>query len=56
MAGSVTWDGKSHTLLSLVPLGVYYYRVVVTDQAGNVSHGGESKLASRSLTATAPVL
>jgi hypothetical protein len=41
--GFVTWDGKDGTLLNLVPLGIYYYRVVVVDEAGNVSHGGESK-------------
>jgi hypothetical protein len=41
--GFVTWDGKDNTLLNLVPLGVYYYRVVVVDEAGNVTHSGESK-------------
>ena len=40
--GYVTWDGKDATLTSLVPLGIYYYRVVVTDEAGNTSHSGES--------------
>lgn len=42
-AGFVTWDGKDGTLLNLVPLGVYYYRVVVIDEAGNVTHSGEAK-------------
>jgi hypothetical protein len=41
--GYVTWNGKDNSLLNLVPLGVYYYRVVVVDEAGNVTHSGESK-------------
>ena len=40
--GFVTWDGKDGSLLNLVPLGIYYYRVVVVDEAGHVAHGGES--------------
>src|SRR3546814_13739297 len=41
--GSTTWDGKDRTLLQLVPVGLYYYRVVATDEAGNLAHSGESK-------------
>jgi hypothetical protein len=40
---SVTWDGKDGTLTSLVPLGVYTYRVTAIDDAGNVAFSGESK-------------
>ncbi len=40
---TTAWDGKDQSLLALVPAGVYYYRVVVTDEAGNVSQSGESK-------------
>ena len=41
--GFVTWNGYDHSLLNLVPIGIYYYRVVVVDEAGNVTHSGESK-------------
>ena len=41
--GFTNWDGKDLTLLGLVPLGIYYYRVAVVDEAGNWSHSGESK-------------
>lgn len=41
--GSTKWDGKDHTVLQFVPLGLYYYRVVAYDEAGNVAHSGESK-------------
>jgi len=40
---TTAWDGKDQSLLGLVPAGVYYYRVVVTDEAGNVSQSGESR-------------
>ena len=40
---SVQWDGKTGALTSLVPLGVYYYRVYGVDQAGNWSQSGESQ-------------
>lgn len=42
--GSVTWDGRDDSLLNLVPLGVYYYRVTATDDAGNVAFSGESQI------------
>ena len=41
--GFTYWDGKDKTLLGLVPVGLYYYRVVVVDEAGNISQSGESK-------------
>jgi hypothetical protein len=41
--GSVNWDGRIQGLGALVPLGVYHYRVVLTDQAGNIAQSGESK-------------
>jgi hypothetical protein len=40
--GGVTWDGKDGSLLNLVPLGIYYYRVVAVDEAGYVTQSGES--------------
>jgi hypothetical protein len=40
---ATAWDGKDDSLLGLVPLGVYYYRVVLTDEAGHVSQSGESR-------------
>ena len=42
--GQTMWNGKNDTLSALVPLGVYHYRVVVTDEAGNVAESGESRL------------
>jgi hypothetical protein len=42
--GSVQWDGKNDTLSGLVPIGIYHYRVIVTDEAGNVAESGESRL------------
>ncbi len=41
--GSTPWDGKDNTLTGIVPAGVYYYRVVVTDDAGNTAMSGESR-------------
>jgi hypothetical protein len=41
--GATAWDGRDHTILQLVPLGLYYYRVVAYDEAGNVAHSGESR-------------
>jgi hypothetical protein len=41
--GSTTWDGKDQTLTGFVPVGLYYYRVVATDDAGNVAQSGESQ-------------
>jgi len=42
--GSVSWDGYQQSLTNLVPVGVYYYRVAATDEAGNTSFSGESKI------------
>lgn len=39
----VKWDGRDSTLTNLLPLGVYYYRAVAVDEAGNWAQSGESK-------------
>jgi hypothetical protein len=41
--GSTNWDGKDQTITNIVPIGLYYYRVVATDDAGNAAQSGESK-------------
>ena len=41
--GSTMWDGRDYTLTGLIPAGIYYYRVIATDDAGNVAQSGESK-------------
>jgi hypothetical protein len=41
--GFTYWDGTDDSLIGFLPAGVYYYRVVATDDAGNVSMSGESK-------------
>lgn len=41
--GYTYWDGRDLSLTGILPVGVYYYRVVVTDEAGNVAQSGESK-------------
>jgi hypothetical protein len=38
---SMKWDGKDDGLAGVVP-GIYYYRVMVVDEAGNISMSGES--------------
>jgi hypothetical protein len=40
--GSVAWDGYG-TGLALLPLGLYHYRIVATDSAGNVSQSVASR-------------
>jgi hypothetical protein len=40
--GHVLWDGTDDSLLGVLPAGLYYYRVVATDDAGNVAMSGES--------------
>jgi hypothetical protein len=42
LSGSTPWDGHDYTITGLVPIGLYYYRVVATDDAGNVAQSGES--------------
>ncbi|MEY2570710.1 MAG: hypothetical protein QOE63_1060, partial [Acidimicrobiaceae bacterium] len=42
-SGFVTWDGKDNSLLNILPLGIYYYRVALIDEAGNTAFSGESK-------------
>jgi hypothetical protein len=41
--GYTVWDGRDLSLTGILPVGLYYYRVVVTDDAGNVAQSGESK-------------
>ncbi len=41
--GYTYWDGRDYSLTGILPIGLYYYRVVVTDEAGNVAQSGESK-------------
>ena len=41
--GSVDWNGKDQTLLGLVGIGIYHFRVVAIDEAGNRTQSGESK-------------
>ena len=40
--GSVAWDGHDQTLTGLIPVGLYYYRAVAVDDAGNYSQSGQS--------------
>jgi hypothetical protein len=42
LSGSTPWDGRDYTITGLVPVGLYYYRVVATDDAGNIAQSGES--------------
>jgi hypothetical protein len=42
VSGSTPWDGTDNTITGLVPVGLYYYRVVATDDAGNTAQSGES--------------
>ena len=53
-SGFVNWDGKGGTLTTLVPLGVFYYRVSAIDEAGNTAMSGESKPVTISLLAICP--
>jgi hypothetical protein len=41
--GYTYWDGRDLSLTGILPIGLYYYRVVVMDDAGNVAQSGESK-------------
>jgi hypothetical protein len=41
--GYTYWDGRDFSLTGILPIGLYYYRVVVTDEAGNVAQSGESR-------------
>ena len=40
--GSTTWDGRDDTLTGILPVGLYTYRVLVTDQAGNAAQSADS--------------
>ena len=41
--GYVEWDGKDQTLTGLVGVGIYHYRIIAIDEAGNRTQTGESK-------------
>jgi hypothetical protein len=41
--GYTYWDGRDLSLTGILPIGLYYYRVVVMDDAGNIAQSGESK-------------
>jgi hypothetical protein len=41
--GYTYWDGRDSSLTGVLPIGLYYYRVVVMDDAGNFAQSGESK-------------
>jgi hypothetical protein len=41
--GFVEWDGTDQSLTGFLGVGLYYYRVVVSDLAGNWTESGESK-------------
>ncbi|MDT4942571.1 MAG: large repetitive protein, partial [Pseudonocardiales bacterium] len=43
VGGYTLWDGKDLSLTGIVPVGLYFFRVVVIDDAGNVAQSGESK-------------
>ena len=43
VTGFTNWDGTDETLTGLVPVGIYYYRIVATDDAGNTAQSGESR-------------
>lgn len=38
----VAWDGRDQSLFGHVPAGLYYFRVVAVDEAGNPAMSGES--------------
>ena len=41
--GFVEWDGRDQTLTGFVGIGIYHYRIIVIDEAGNRTQTGESK-------------
>ncbi|HVU74031.1 MAG TPA: hypothetical protein VHE83_13790 [Mycobacteriales bacterium] len=43
LTGSTAWDGHDQTVTGLVPVGVYYYRVIATDDGGTAAQSGESR-------------
>ena len=43
VTGATAWDGTDQTITNVVPVGLYYYRVVATDDAGNIAQSGESR-------------
>jgi len=42
LGGSTAWDGQDQTLTGILPVGLYYYRVVAEDDAGNFTQSGQS--------------
>jgi hypothetical protein len=41
--GSVAWDGTDQSLLGFLGIGLYHFRVLVADEAGNWAESGESR-------------
>ena len=41
--GGVAWDGTDQSLTGILGIGIYHYRVVAIDEAGNRTQTGESK-------------
>ncbi|MGH9187788.1 MAG: OmpL47-type beta-barrel domain-containing protein, partial [Acidimicrobiales bacterium] len=42
VTGSTSWDGVGQSLLDLLPVGAYRYRVVAVDEVGNTAQSGQS--------------
>jgi hypothetical protein len=40
--GSTNWDGRDDSLTGILPVGLYTYRVLVIDQAGNTAQSADS--------------
>jgi hypothetical protein len=41
-SGYTLWDGSDDSIIGFLPAGVYYYRAIAIDDAGNVAMSGES--------------
>jgi hypothetical protein len=39
----VYWDGRDQSLLGVLGVGIYHYRIIAIDEAGNPAQSGESK-------------
>ena len=39
----LNWDGRDQSLTGFLGVGIYHYRVIAIDEAGNPSQSGESK-------------
>jgi len=43
LTGTTAWDGHDQTITGFVPAGLYYYRVIATDDGGTTAQSGESR-------------